>query len=562
MNQMIMRIKNTGPLLLSAMLLTGLLTPALAGDDRAVAPAKVEAAEKSKARNGYVAKNESIQGLFSAAASEAKKPIILSRLAQKKTVTGDFDLSHPLAFLDYISAEIGLAWYDDGQTIYVYDNSELKNAVVVLRATTLPTLIEFLEKTGLYSKRYPIRGEPKNNVFYVAGPPAYIDLVVNASAYLDDLYKNVDLNKQRISVIKLQHTFVSDRKVKVRDQELLLPGIGKIIEAILSNNHRELVTIDAVPAALSGNDKDIPSKPTERQQVVNDTSQIKVIPYPDTNSLLVKGTQEQIDLIQALVAQLDIPKRHIELSLWIIDINKNDIDQLGIDWYGAINLGSAAQVSVTTTGPTLASTLDGTKFLLQVTALSRKGVAQIVSRPIILTQDNVPATFDNNSTFYTKVTGERAANLESVTFGTMINVLPRYAEQGESVEMVLDIEDGQNANSDVSGLPLITRTKLSTIARVPKDKSLLIGGYTLDNMAQNKSKIPLLGDIPYVGSLFRSTNETVTKSIRLFLIQPRLLEFDAAWDPKQFVVPRTLAPDMPLSDTLLLLRHYPVAHDE
>lgn len=557
-----MIIKNTAIALLSASLLAGLPPSSWAGDEVAVKSAKADASDKAKLRSGYVAKNESIQGLFSAAASEAKKPIILSRLAQKKTVTGDFDLSNPLGFLDFISGEIGLAWYDDGQTIYVYDNSELKNAVVVLRATTLPTLIEFLETTGLYTKRYPIRGESKNNVFYVAGPPAYIDLVVNAAAYLDDLYKNVDLNKQRISVIKLQHTFVSDRKIKVRDQEILVPGIGRVIEAILSNDRRELITLDPVASTAAGVEKDKTAKPADKQQSVNDTSQIKVIPYPDTNSLLIKGTQEQIELIQALVAQLDIPKRHIELSLWIIDINKNDVDQLGIDWYGAINLGSSAQVTVTTTGPTLTSTLDGTKFLLQVTALSRKGVAQIVSRPIILTQDNVPATFDNNSTFYTKVTGERAANLESVTFGTLINVLPRYADQGESVEMVLDIEDGQNANNDVSGLPLITRTKLSTIARVPKDKSLLIGGYTLENYARNKSKIPLLGDIPYIGGLFRSENETTNKAIRLFLIQPRLLEFDASWDPGKFIVPRTLAPQMPLSDTLRLLRHYPVPQDE
>lgn len=562
-----MTIKNNASALLSVILLVGLLTLSRttlswAGDEVPIKSAKVDASEKSKAHSGYVAKNESIQGVFSAAASEAKKPIILSRLAQKKTVTGDFDLSDPLGFLDHISAEIGLAWYDDGQTIYVYDNSELKNAVVVLRATTLPTLVEFLEKTGLYTKRYPIRGEPKNNVFYVAGPPAYIDLVVSASAYLDDLYRNVDLNKQRISVIKLQHTFVNDRKLKVRDQEMVISGIGRVIESILSNDRKELVTIDPAHTAPGGSDKDKTAKPSERQQTVNDTSQIKVIAYPDTNSLLVKGTQEQIELIQALVAQLDVPKRHIELSLWVIDINKNDVDQLGIDWYGAINLGGAAQVSVTTTGPTLTSTLDGTKFLLQVTALSRKGAAQIVSRPIILTQDNVPATFDNNSTFYTKVTSERAANLESVTFGTLINVLPRYSDEGESVEMVLDIEDGQNANNDISGLPLITRTKLSTIARVPKDKSLLIGGYTLDNYSQNKSKIPLLGDIPYIGGLFRSENETVSKSVRLFLIQPRLLEFDAGWDPKQFTAPHTLAPQMPLSDTLRLLRHYPVSQDE
>lgn len=515
-----------------------------------------------KGTAGYVAKNESIQFLFNALSSEARKPYILSKLAQKKTVTGDFDISNPTRFLDKISAQIGLAWYDDGQTIYVYDNSELKNAVVMLRSATLTTLNEFLQRTGLLSNRYPIRGEEKNNAFYIAGPPAYVDIVVNAAAYLDDLYKNVDLNKQRISIIKLHNTFVNDRKMKVRDQEITVVGIGKVIEAILLNDRRELITVDSKPATPLASGSDISAFAPAEKKMTNDTSQIKVIPYPDTNSLLVKGTQEQIDLIQTLVEQLDIPKRHIELSLWIIDVNKSDLDKLGVDWQVGVKLGGNAQFNLTTSNGAASSTIDGTKFLAQIYALSSKGMADVVSRPIILTQDNVPASFDNNSTFYTKLQGERVASLESVTYGTLINVLPRFSPRGDEVEMILDIEDGQqqDATNDVNGIPLVTRTKLSTIARVPKDKSLLIGGYTLDQYKHDKSKVPFLGDLPFIGSAFRNETETYTKKVRVFLIQPKLIEFGAAWDPKQFGAP-TLAPDMPLNDTLQLLRAYSNSQD-
>ena len=517
------------------------------------------------ATSGYVAKNEGIQYLFNALSSEAKKPYILSKLAQKKTVTGDFDISSPGRFLDKISNQIGLVWYDDGQSVFVYDNSELKNAIVMLRSATLSTLNEFLQRTGLATTRYPIRGEVRNNAFYVAGPPAYVDLVVNAASYLDDLYRNVDLNKQRISIIKLQNTFVSDRKIKVRDQELVVPGIGKVIEGILANDRRELISMTSLPISTSAKvePQDKGSVTTEKK-TVNDVSQIRVIPYPDTNSLLVKGTQEQIDLIQTLVEQLDIPKRHIELSLWIIDISKNDLDKLGIDWQGAINLGSKAQVSLNTSnGSATTSTLDGNRFLAQISALNSKGLAEVVSRPILLTQDNVPASFDHNNTFYTKLEAERVANLESVTYGTMINVLPRFSPSGNDVEMVLDIEDGQtqDSSSDVNGIPVVTRTKLSTIARVPKDMSLLIGGYTLDQYTKKKTKIPLLGDLPYVGGAFRSDSESITKMVRVFLIQPKLLELGASWNPREFSAAPTLAPNMPIGDTLQLLRNYPVGSD-
>ncbi|XLM19525.1 EscC/YscC/HrcC family type III secretion system outer membrane ring protein, partial [Chromobacterium piscinae] len=59
---------------------------------------------------------------------------------------------------------------------------------------------------------------------------------------------------------------------------------------------------------------------------------IKVIAYPDTNSLLVKGTTEQVRFIEKLARALDVPKRHVELSLWIIDLDKGDLDQLGVNW--------------------------------------------------------------------------------------------------------------------------------------------------------------------------------------------------------------------------------------
>lgn len=512
----------------------------------------------TQSTSGYVAKNESIQFLFNALSSEAKRPYNLSKLAQKKTVTGDFDLSNPQRFLDKISAQIGLSWYDDGQTIYVYDNSELKNAVVMLRYATLSTLNDFLQQTGLASYRYPIRGEQKNNAFYVAGPPAYVDIVVNAAAYLDDLYKNVDLNKQRISIIKLHNTFVNDRVMRVRDQEVTVAGIGKVIENILANNKREFVTIDSISTKLN----EVEKEDSKEKKQANNETQIKVIPYPDTNSLLVKGTQEQIDLIKTLVEQLDVPKRHIELSLWIIDVNKTNLDQLGVNWTGSVNIGSQAQVQLNTSNGGVTSTLDGSKFLAQIFALSSRGMAEVVSRPIILTQDNVPASFDHNSTFYTKLEGERVANLESVTYGTLINVLPRFSSKGDEVEMILDIEDGQqDANSSVNGIPTVTRTKLSTIARVPHDKSLLIGGYTLEQYTKSKSKIPFLGDLPYIGGAFRSNSESMTKMVRVFLIQPKLLDYGAIWDAQKFTSPSTLAPQMPLSDTLQLLKAYSETHD-
>jgi type II secretory pathway component GspD/PulD (secretin) len=529
--------------------------------------------------SGYVAKNEGIQALFNALSSEIKKPIVLSKLAQKKTITGDFDISNPNKFLDKFSNQIGLAWYDDGQTIYVYDNSELKNSVVIMRYGSLASLNEFLHRTGLFSKRYPIRGEQKTGAFYVSGPPVYVDLVVNAAAYLDDLYKNVDLNKQKIRVIKLQHTFVGDRNYSVRDQNVTVSGIGKVIESILANTFHESVTIKEQPSAKAVvqeemsllQPKSTPTITPAAKQATSSNTQIMVIAYPDTNSLLVKGTHEQIDLIEQLIAQLDIPRRHIELSLWVIDIDKREIDKLGVDWEASINVGSKGTVTFNPPGTapgTTSSVVNANTFLAAITALNATGITQIVTRPIILTQDNVPAVFQDQQTFYTRLEAERVADLADVTYGTVINVLPRYSTSGEEIEMILDIENGDQVGAPVDNtggvngpLPVISRTKISTVARVPKGKSLLIGGVTRDQYITANNKIPLLGDIPWIGGAFRFGTDTTNKRIRIYLIQPKLLDLGSIWNEQEFIAPAMLNPELPVDDAVRTLNRYPGVAD-
>lgn len=249
------------------------------------------------------------------------------------------------------------------------------------------------------------------------------------------------------------------------------------------------------------------------------------MPLPGSNSLLAKGSIQGIQLINEMIQRLDQPKRQVELSLWIIDIAKHEADRLGIDWQSSYH---------TKDGNFLLNTSDisaaaGIHFLAKIRAMSLEGSAQMVSRPIILTQENTPAIFDNSTTFYAQVRGERIATLESATFGTMISVIPRLSPNGDEIEMVINLEDGaEKANNGetekIDALPVINRTNISTVARVAQGDSLLIGGYTREDIDASESKIPLLGDIPWIGGLFRHSSTTNKKMGRIFMLQPRLVK--------------------------------------
>lgn len=500
---------------------------------------ELSVALNAKGDHGYVAKDDSLRSFFEAMAIKLKEPVIVSKLAARKKITGTFDFSRPKELLDKLSFQLGLLWYFDGQAIYIYDASEIRNAVISLQNISLATFNDFLRKSGLYDQRYPLRGDNNSNTFYVSGPPVFVELIVNAATLIDKKDEGIQLGRQKIGVIRLNNTFVNDRAYKLRGQQMIIPGIATVIENLLDGEkqpltnsilNKQIATMPDFVSEMNGatakpsNYASNVSLPEALKQTAA-AGDIKVIAYPDTNSLLVKGTTEQVDFIELLVRTLDITKRHVELSLWIIDLDKSDLDQLGVVWNGGINIGG--QIGVSFNQSTPISTLDGGKFIASVYALEQKKQATVVSRPVIMTQENVPAIFDNNRTFYTKLVGERNSSLADVTYGTLISVLPRFAADGQ-IEMLLDIEDGNKARTgnytngeNVDVLPEVGRTHISTVARVPQGKSLLIGGYTRDANTQDLQKVPLLGDLPFVGGLFRYNNNNKSNTVRVFLIQPK-----------------------------------------
>lgn len=489
--------------------------------------------------NGYVANKENLRSFFETVSSYAGKPTIVSKLAMKKQISGNFDLTEPYALIERLSAQMGLIWYDDGKAIYIYDSSEMRNALINLRKVSTNEFNNFLKKSGLYNSRYEIKGGG-NGTFYVSGPPVYVDLVVNAAKLMEQNSDGIEIGRNKVGIIHLVNTFVNDRTYELRGEKIVIPGMAKVLSTLLNNNIKQSTGVNVLseissrqqlknvsrmpPFPGAEEDDDLQVEKIISTAGAPETDDIQIIAYPDTNSLLVKGTVSQVDFIEKLVATLDIPKRHIELSLWIIDIDKTDLEQLGADWSGTIKIGSSLSASFNNSGSI--STLDGTQFIATIQALAQKRRAAVVARPVVLTQENIPAIFDNNRTFYTKLVGECTAELDEVTYGTMISVLPRFASRNQ-IELLLNIEDGNEINSDktnVDDLPQVGRTLISTIARVPQGKSLLIGGYTRDTNTYESRKIPILGSIPFIGKLFGYEGTNANNIVRVFLIEPREID--------------------------------------
>jgi type II secretory pathway component GspD/PulD (secretin) len=502
----------------------------------------------SQADNRFVARDRSVDALFRALTSRMGRSVVLSKKAAAYKVSGTFDMSRPFDVLQQVSNDLGLLWYYDGRIIYVTDPSETRSEVVPLENISVGALTRYLRKAGLYDERYAVRGEPDGHALYVSGPPKYVEIVASTAALLDRGTRRQMQGDQtrRIEAIRLKHAFVGDRVYSRRNSSIVMPGIASVLRDILQDTRipasvairasspggkdAAAATNESVAAAPPPLPSPFPeaSAPERRAD-----ERIGVVAYPDTNSLVVSATGADLEMIRNLVSTLDVPREQIELSLSIIDLSKSDLDEIGARWSGQARIGDNFSLSLNA-GASLGGTATS-NFMAAITALSRAGKAQIVTRPVVVTQENVPALFDNSKTFYVRLVGERQVDMDEVTYGTLISVTPKLDSSQGRVEMTLDIEDGSSVNdehgeSTVAGLPIVGRTTISTVARVEHGQSLLIGGYTREQIADTVEKIPVLGSLPLVGGAFRYRNSNNSKLVRVFLIEPRVLEEGGSTD--------------------------------
>src|SRR5690606_2821433 len=258
------------------------------------------------------------------------------------------------------------------------------------------------------------------------------------------------------------------------------------------------------------------------------------------NAVIVRDTADRMGAYEALIAALDKEPQLLEIQATIIDIDTTRARQLGISWRfddgrGGVLFGDGTcnddrlrrgqDITPRNNGLAISTIIgNGDYFVSRITAMEDEGVARIVSRPQIVTLSNVQALFENTRSFYVGLEGERDVDLYDVTAGTTLKVTPHVLrDQNQTrIRMQIQIEDGSLTDADVDDIPVVQRAALNTQAMILEGQSLLLGGMVVQQDVNAVTKVPVLGDIPAVGLLFRRSERSTGRIERLFLITPRL----------------------------------------
>jgi type II secretory pathway component GspD/PulD (secretin) len=285
----------------------------------------------------------------------------------------------------------------------------------------------------------------------------------------------------------------------------------------------------------------------------------KVTYIRDAQTLLVSTTRQVHGYVEQYLAAVDQPTSHIQFGVLVVETEKNGGQDFGINWEGiaggaAISLTNiTTDANATTRGSSFFPSLAKTPYpnaVLSVSDLSivlgaiRKDSESVVTQnPVIIARNNERTKIAANlstpiqSASSAYMTGGGSNNQETIEYldtGTTIEVIPQVMEpdprvgDGKSrscrLTVVLTIKDiiGQKTISDKE-YPIIASRDYAYSVVVPDGYTLAIGGLRGSSSKQSENKIPLLGDIPIAGNLFKWTNSTLAQTNMLAFVTPHII---------------------------------------
>jgi type II secretion system protein D len=278
--------------------------------------------------------------------------------------------------------------------------------------------------------------------------------------------------------------------------------------------------------------------PTDRHPASNLIGQLRIVPVWRQNALMVIAPPEYKESIVRLISDLDRPGRQVLIAAIVAEVSREDATALGLRW-------SSTAISPTTPGNDIGigNTFQGTNngfadslfntsvltsnvnlnILLQ--ALSQKTDVSILSEPKIFTSDNQEAEFFDGQDvpFITNSQTTTTGLVQSFDYravGIQLRARPRITVQGD-----VDLKVNLELSSIVPGQTLfggfVVDRRETTTQLIVKDKqTIVISGILRSELSDINRKVPILGDIPLLGLLFRSKDKTVKNTELVVFITP------------------------------------------
>ncbi len=354
---------------------------------------------------------------------------------------------------------------------------------------------------------------------------------------LDLVLKTKGLDKRKIGNVLL---VAPADEIAARERQEL-ESLKQISE--LAPLRRELLQVNYAKAAdiakLFQSVTSAESKTDERGSITVDER---------TNNIIAYQTQDRLDELRRIVSQLDIPVRQVMIEARIVEANVDYDKALGVRWGGSTNRGNftaGGNGTVTGAGNTNGPYVDmgvanptssiGLGFLtnntildLELTAMEKTGNGEVVSQPKVVTSDKETAKILKGTEVpYQEASSSGATSVSFKEASLSLEVTPQITPDNRIIMEVKVTKDEPDYVNTVLGVPPIKKNEVNAKVLVADGETIVIGGVFSNTQNKVVDKVPFLGDVPYVGRLFRRDVVSEKKSELLVFLTPRIMNNQA-----------------------------------
>jgi len=286
------------------------------------------------------------------------------------------------------------------------------------------------------------------------------------------------------------------------------------------------------------------------------SGQVLLVPNIDTNSIIVVAPPNLQPVVMSVLNQMDELPAQVMIEAVIMEADLNKQDQFGVEWniaqtklFGTNNSaatigqdfglhlppnGSGATSTNGISGAPGAALEKGFTYALTagqatafINAVANNTKSNVLSTPRILTSNNATAQINISesvpyiSSQTTDTNGTTISNTSFLNVGVILTVTPRITSNGY---VMMDVSQTANTLlSFINGAPEVNQRESQSTVSIKDGETIVLGGIIQNNISDIVNKVPILGDLPIIGNLFRSSNKTKGKTELLVFLTPHVV---------------------------------------
>jgi type IV pilus assembly protein PilQ len=275
-----------------------------------------------------------------------------------------------------------------------------------------------------------------------------------------------------------------------------------------------------------------------------------------TNTILIRDTLESIDEARRVINVLDIPVKQVLIESRMVTVRDNVDEQLGVRWgftgasgnnsvsgslIGAdtagqgnvpdigdrLNVNLPVSSAAGTIGLQIANLLDGNILDLELSALEAENKGEIIASPRITVANQQEAYIEQGTEIpFVQATSSGATSVEFKKAVLSLKVTPHITPDDRIILNLVVTQDtrGDTVSTSTGPAVAIDTQEISTQVLVDNGETIVLGGIFQQVSTNDVSKVPLLGDIPYLGNLFKTTSTIEQKRELLIFVTPKIIE--------------------------------------